>query len=411
MNQNQERALQLATEAGHILLENGAEISRVEETMDRIASYYGVEEKSFFVLSNGIIATGDGYAKAKFIPIKGTQLDKVVKVNQLSRDVTKGKCSLDDLEARLKSIRNSAPKPWWELLIGVTIGVMGFCITFGGSFIDAFASLFTGLSLGIFITFAGKHLSRIFNNLIGGLVGGLLSILAFRIFGAMGIQLNLPNLIIGNMIALVPGVPFTNGMRDLANEDYIAGVTRLLDAFIVFFCLALGVIGSFLLYRLCFGDVGHLGKPVFDSVTSRWYVQLAAAFVGTLGFSVLFGAPRRYYLACGFVGMLGWAIYLFTDSILLASLILAIVSHLFAVIQRSPVTVFLICGIIPLVPGGGLFWTLYYMLSNQLRSAFDAGVDSLKVTIAIAGGIIIGAAIFDRLLRNLGKPAPSGDRK
>ena len=92
MTEEQEQALQLATEAGHILLENGAEISRVEETMTRIASAYGIEDESFFVLSNGIIATGQHYARAAFIPIKGTQLAKVVEVNQLSRDVTAGEC-------------------------------------------------------------------------------------------------------------------------------------------------------------------------------------------------------------------------------------------------------------------------------------------------------------------------------
>ena len=58
MTEEHEQALQLATEAGHILLENGAEISRVEDTMTRIASTYGVEDESFFVLSNGIITTG-----------------------------------------------------------------------------------------------------------------------------------------------------------------------------------------------------------------------------------------------------------------------------------------------------------------------------------------------------------------
>lgn len=86
MENNQERAMKLATEAGHILLENGAEISRVEDTMQRIAKTYGVDEKSFFVLSNGIIATARDYARAEFIPIKGTQLSRVVDVNQLSRD-------------------------------------------------------------------------------------------------------------------------------------------------------------------------------------------------------------------------------------------------------------------------------------------------------------------------------------
>ena len=399
MDNDKDRALRLATKAGHILLENGAEITRVEDTMERISSAYGVEDPGFFVLSNGIIATGDGYADAKFIPIRGMQLSKIVEVNQISRDVTDGGCTLDELEKRLDGIRNDKPKPWWEIIPCITIGIMGFSIIFGCSFIDMFSSLFTGLLLGAFITFAGRHISRFFNSFICGFFGALLCIVAYRIFGDFGIHLNLPNIIIGNIIALVPGVPFTNGIRDLANEDYIAGFTRLLDALIVFFCIALGVIAVFYLDDLVFGDIEAIGMPVYDMKTSAWYIQLIAAFLGTLGFSALFGAPRRYYIACGLVGMIGWMSYIFTDSILVASLIIAVMSHVFAVIQRCPVTIFIICGIIPLVPGGGLFWTLYYMLTSRLRLAFEAGTGALRATIAIAGGIIIGAAIFDRLLK------------
>lgn len=51
-------------------------------------------DESFFVLSNGIMATGQGYARSNFIPIKGTSLDKVVAVNQLSREVAEGKCNI-----------------------------------------------------------------------------------------------------------------------------------------------------------------------------------------------------------------------------------------------------------------------------------------------------------------------------
>ena len=399
MDNDKDRALRLATKAGHILLENGAEITRVEDTMERISSAYGVEDPGFFVLSNGIIATGDGYADAKFIPIRGMQLSKIVEVNQISRDVTDGKCTIDELEKRLDDIRNDKPKPWWEMLPCITMGIMGFSIIFGCSFIDMFSSLFTGLLLGAFITFAGRHISRFFNSFICGFFGALLCIVAYRIFGGFGIHLNLPNIIIGNIIALVPGVPFTNGIRDLANEDYIAGFTRLLDALIVFFCIALGVIAVFYIDDLVFGDIEAIGMPVYDMKTSSWYIQLIAAFLGTLGFSALFGAPRRYYIACGLVGMIGWMSYIFTDSILVASLIIAVMSHVFAVIQRCPVTIFIICGIIPLVPGGGLFWTLYYMLTSHLRLSFDTGTGALKATIAIAGGIIIGAAIFDRLLK------------
>ena len=78
--EDQERALKLATEAGHILLENGAEISRVEDTMQHIATVYGVEDENFFVLSNGIISSGKNFARAEHIPLKGMQLSRVVEV-------------------------------------------------------------------------------------------------------------------------------------------------------------------------------------------------------------------------------------------------------------------------------------------------------------------------------------------
>lgn len=68
-----------------------------------------------------------------------------------------------------------------------------------------------------------RHLSRILGNVAGGLLGTALCLLMYK----MGFGENLSNMIIGAIIPLIPGVPFTNGIRDLANEDYIAGVTRL----------------------------------------------------------------------------------------------------------------------------------------------------------------------------------------
>ena len=68
--ENTEEILALASDAGRTLLENGAEISRVEDTMERIATYFGVSGEKFFVLSNGIFTTGKSYANAEFIPMK-----------------------------------------------------------------------------------------------------------------------------------------------------------------------------------------------------------------------------------------------------------------------------------------------------------------------------------------------------
>lgn len=399
----QEKALRLATEAGHILLENGAEISRVEQTMEHIASAYGISDESFFVLSNGIITTGQQYARAEFIPICGTQLSRIVEVNQLSRDVSAGRIPLDELATRLQAIRTGKGKPWWEVIIGIALGVASFSILFGGSLVDAAAAFACGLLLGTFMTFVGAHLSRIFGNLLGGLVGGMLCVLAVT----LGLGEHLPNMIIGTIIALVPGVPFTNGMRDLANEDYIAGATRLMDAFLAFLCIALGVVLAFIVEGLFAGGLMKLSTPAIDPLASTWYIQLPAAFIGTVGFSVLFGAPRRYYVDCGLVGMLGWAVYLLTADLglvgatFLGALTVAAMSSVLAVVRKCPTTVFLICGIIPLVPGGGIFWTAYYLVSDQLLLAATTGFTALKVTIAIAGGIILVGALSGIMNRRM----------
>lgn len=406
MTNEQEQALQLATDAGHILLENGAEISRVEDTMERIAHAYGIEDENFFVLSNGIIATGQHYARAEFIPIRGTQLSRVVEVNQLSRDVVghdHQPMPVEELSTRLQSIRTMPGKTWWELVLGIALGVASFSILFGGSFLDAAATFFCGLLLGTFMAFVSPHLNRLFGNLLGGMVGGLLCIVTV----ALGFGEHMPNMIIGTIIALVPGVPFTNGIRDLANEDYIAGTTRLTDAFLVFLCIALGVALSFIIEGAFSDGIIVLGAPVTDPVASHWAIQLAAAFIGTIGFSILFGAPHRYYIECGLVGMLGWGIYIIllrtTDfttvgAAFFGALAIALVSDLLSVIRHCPTTVFLICGIIPLVPGGSIFWTAYYIVSDQLTLAATTGFVAVKVTIAIAGGIII-AGVLTSLLR------------
>ena len=387
--------LDLAYEAGSILLENGAEISRVEETMRRIASHYGVEDEDFFVLSNGIIATDKGYARSKFIPIKGASLDKVVAVNQLSREVAQGQCSLEQLEQRLKTIRAMKAKPAWEQILASALGSAAFCIIFGGGFMDCLASFIAGLLLWVFMLFvASRRLSRIVGNISGGLLSSLLCFGMYR----LGLGNHLSNMIIGAIIPLIPGVPFTNGIRDLANEDYIAGVTRLLDAMLTFFCIALGVAFAFMFDKNIFGEMLVLQGLANDPQTAVFPVQLVAAFIGTVAFAVLFGVPRSHYIDAGFCGTLGWLLYLilsrFTamspvEIIFCATTLVTLTALLQSIARKCPITVFLICGIFPLVPGAGIFWTSYNIVANQIPDAIQTGFAALKATVAIALGILV----------------------
>ena len=388
------KPLDLAYEAGSILLENGAEISRVEETMRRIASHYGVEGEDLFVLSNGIIATDKNYARSRFIPIKGASLDKVVAVNQLSRKVEQGEYSLEKLEYRLKQIRAMKGKPAWEQILASAVGSAAFCIIFGGSFMDSLASFIAGLILWVFMLFvASKQLSRIVGTASGGLIATLICFGLYRI----GLGNHLSNMIIGAIIPLIPGVAFTNGIRDMANEDYIAGVTRLLDAMLTFFCIALGVAMAFVLDMEIFGEMLVLQGLANDPQTAGFAIQLVAAFLGTVSFAALFGVPRKYYFDTGFCGTMGWLLYLIlsrytamspVEVLFCATVLVASIALLQSKARKCPITVFLISGIFPLVPGAGIFWTSYNIVSNQLPDAFQTGFAALKATVAIAFGIL-----------------------
>ena len=239
-------AMDVAMKAGRLLLENGAEIFRVEETMERICRHYQVEAPSFFVLSNGIFMTGGGhavqsggrYACVEHIPVRGAQLDRVVAVNQLSREIESGAYTIDEASARLDEIAHMPGKARWQQILASGVGSACFCILFGGSALDSAAAFLAGLLLYAFVLYlSAPHMSH----LIGNIMGGALASAACVLFYCMGLGNDLSHMIIGAIIPLIPGVPFTNGIRDLADGDYISGSVRLLDALLTFICIATGV--------------------------------------------------------------------------------------------------------------------------------------------------------------------------
>lgn len=249
--------LETAMEAGHILLENGAEIFRVEETMERICRHYGVRSEDFFVLSNGIFTTGgylDGeqYARVRHIPVRGARLDRVVAVNQLSREIEEGCYTIEEVRRQLAAIRNMPGKSFAMQVLASGVGSGCFCYLFGGSMIDSIAAFLVGVVLYAYVLkISAPHMSKIVGN-IGG--GALVTLLCIG-FCRLGLGENLNHMIIGSIIPLVPGVPFTNGIRDIADGDYISGAVRLLDAILVFLCIAIGVGVMITIYHRMTGGV------------------------------------------------------------------------------------------------------------------------------------------------------------
>lgn len=126
-------------------------------------------------------------------------------------------------------------------------------------------------------------------------------------------------------------------------------------------------------------------------------IQVLMAALATVSFSVLFNVPAREYVFCGITGAIGWLFYLIAFSIVdsvafstfIAALIITITSRLFAVNRRVPVTVFLIAGIFPLVPGAGIYYTISHIFNNQTNLAAAKGIETISIAICIAFGIML----------------------
>ena len=136
-------------------------------------------------------------------------------------------------------------------------------------------------------------------------------------------------------------------------------------------------------------------------------IQLVTACLGSLGFSILFGLRRRYLFAASVGGLLVWGVYLVMESLLqtpflsnlLASAFAVLYAEALARILKSPATLFVVPGIIPLAPGSSLYYTMSYVVQNDIAMANDYGHQLLTAALAIAAGIS-----FVTILRELHAP-------
>lgn len=138
-------------------------------------------------------------------------------------------------------------------------------------------------------------------------------------------------------------------------------------------------------------------------------IEAIVAMFATISFAILFNAPKKEVFYCGLTGSLAWTIYYgMTEqgiNSVLASLVasfgLTILARAFAVIRKSPVTMYLLPGIFPLVPGAGIYYTAYYLfIGNNEMSGFK-GLETLEIAGAIVFGIIFGFGIPQRWFRKL----------
>jgi uncharacterized membrane protein YjjB (DUF3815 family) len=130
-------------------------------------------------------------------------------------------------------------------------------------------------------------------------------------------------------------------------------------------------------------------------------IQFIVSLFATLSFAVLFSAPKSELFFCGLTGAVGWLVYLLclegdlnkALSNLVATFALTVLSRTIASLRKNPVTVYLIAGIFPLVPGAGIYYTSYYFIMNEMSQFSSAGMDTIKVAGSIVLGIVFGFSL------------------
>lgn len=129
--------------------------------------------------------------------------------------------------------------------------------------------------------------------------------------------------------------------------------------------------------------------------------EVLAAAIGTVAFALMFHVPRDYYLCGGIGGGAGWLVYRVltfrTDSImgpvLAGAFTVVLLSRIFAVYKKCPVTMFLIPGIFPLVPGMSLYQMAQALVDSDWDKAGQKGLITIKFAVAIVGGMLLGFEI------------------
>ncbi|MDR0999698.1 MAG: threonine/serine exporter family protein [Clostridiales bacterium] len=139
-------------------------------------------------------------------------------------------------------------------------------------------------------------------------------------------------------------------------------------------------------------------------------VSVLMAFIATITFSVLFNVPRQELVFIGVAGALGWLAYLLivdatgspSIATFFASMLVTFVIRILTYARKMPIPVFLIGGLISLVPGAGIYNTMYALISEDLSGAAILGLDTLRLFGVMCIGIMLVLSLPHKLFRFAG---------
>ena len=237
-----EQYLYYAMSIGEQLLVSGAEVGRVEDTIRRICKAYGAQRVDVFSITSSIVTTmyGDDFGictQTRRVSEMENNLDRLDKLNRLSRKICSEKPAPEEIRKELEIIQNG-PRYSFVVQLAVYALISGcFSVFFGGDWKDMVSSAVIGVILKVFQSYIKKgSVNSLITALLCAAVGGFLSNLS--VLTGLGSHADLIS--IGNIMLLIPGIAFTNSVRDMFSGDTITGLLRFIESLLLAVTIALG---------------------------------------------------------------------------------------------------------------------------------------------------------------------------
>lgn len=387
--------LELATDLGYELAMCGAETFRIEESVSRVLQAYGIKAEVFSIpncLTVSIETDSKPMTRVRRIGIHGNDLDGVERFSGLSRKLCQQTPDPETAVHWLEEAKKQRRSYCLVIsLLGHFLGAFGFSMVFGGSWIDGICGGFCGLLIGIINRFTGKLKANQFFSIIAASFP--MALMAYAI-SAAGIGDNADMITIGALMILVPGLLFTNAMRDIIFGDINSGTNRIVQVFLIAAAIVTGTAAAWNTASFLWG------APVSGAVAEVTILSgLLPCIIGCLGFCIVFNIHGKGIVLCALGGMLTWVIYVAgqqlgcRDLIALfwATLFAGFYAEIMARVRRCPAIGYLVIAIFPLIPGAGAYYTMNYavqgemelFLSKGMHTAAEAGIMAIAILLAV----------------------------
>lgn len=391
--------LELATDVAHRLAMSGAETFRVEDSVVLIMQAYGVEAEAFAIPNCLTVSmeTPDGVpmTRMKRIGYHGNDLDCVERYSNLSRRICREKPDPKVAFQWLKEADRAKRQFSLPILLaGNFLGACGYSVFFGGSFWDSLFAGICGLAVGLVNLLMDRLKANAFFRTI--IASFIMAVLAYGL-SVVGVVQNADTVIIGTLMILVPGLLFTNALRDIIYGDTNSGLNRIVMVFMIAVAIALGTGAA-----LQAVSAAIALPPSVEDILHSAAVQLLACMVGCLGFSILFNIHGPGGLLCTLGGVLTWATYMIVIALggsdilgyLWATIFASVYSEVMARIRKYPAISYLVVSIFPLIPGASVYYTMTHAVKGDMASFADMGMRTIAIAGAIAVGILLVSTAF-----------------